>query len=143
MKTLLLLCILSTSLFFSCKNDSSANQQKNQPDPAVHVRLDNGQKWIANKETTEGINNMMVLVNALPAQPSVDDYHSLKSKLDEEFDAIIRKCTMEGEAHNQLHEYLMPLREIIERLGSNSTEKLKVASDDLGQYLKDYNKYFV
>ena len=63
----------------------------------------------------------------------------LRQELDKEFNVILQKCTMTGEAHNQLHNYLLPLKEQYEQLdensGSESVQKIK-------DYLHIYSSYF-
>jgi hypothetical protein len=106
------------------------------------VSLNDGKKWKANAETTEGINKMTGYINALPAEPSLENYHSLKTALETEFNLIIEKCTMTGEAHEQLHHYLIPLRESIEHLGSEDISKCRSSLDAINSHLGEYASYF-
>jgi outer membrane lipopolysaccharide assembly protein LptE/RlpB len=100
------------------------------------VTLDNGKLWIANPETTEGIHNLQKIISerGKEATGSV-----IKEALENEFQMIFEKCTMEGEAHEQLHNYLLPLKMKLNKLdGTNDAEVLK----DIENYLKEYPKYF-
>jgi hypothetical protein len=98
------------------------------------LSLDNGSKWVANKETTEGIHEMMRLVADYTAS-SANDLDKLQEDLRTEFRTIFAKCTMKGEAHNQLHNYLYPLKEQIDELP-------KVDLADVNKYLQLYFTYF-
>lgn len=157
MKQTLTFLALITSLLISCKNNYDTKNDgltnTKQQDPAAHnheehsehstaVTLNNGQKWPANAETTEGIRKMSSLLEAFSKEPKVEDYNSLKIKLENEFDMILQKCTMTGEAHDQLHNFLLPMKEIIEKLSSNSADEQKEASGNLKTHLKEYDKYF-
>ena len=161
MKKALLISGVALTLLFACQNKShqaddhntetlpNAAQQdslaKNHEKLAEHpvvVELNNGQKWAANKETTEGIKAMGNLVAAFPKEPSNEDYSSLKASLGKEFDTILQKCTMTGEAHNQLHNYLLPMKEMIEKLGSSSADQQKDALNMLKLHIKEYDVYF-
>src|SRR5690606_14851113 len=73
------------------------------------VKLDNGEKWIANVETTEGIDNMLSIIEKEESKET-SDYVALKGSLDKEFNVVLEKCTMTGESHDQLHNYLLPLK---------------------------------
>lgn len=157
MKTLLFLLALTTGMFFACKNNSGVKEETNlsvehhdavkqnhddHPSHATKVTLNAGNKWQANAETTEGIKNMMAHLDRLPQSPTVDDYNTLKMDLDKEFATILQKCTMTGEAHNQLHNYLLPMKEMIDALGTGSPEASHASVSALKQYLSEYAEYF-
>lgn len=101
------------------------------------VQLDNGQTWEANIETTEGIASMEALVGSYA--PGSDDGQLLKEGLEAEFQDIFAKCTMTGEAHDQLHNYLAPVHKMLKELGPEPSE---AELDALGEYLATYTDYF-
>jgi len=101
-----------------------------------NLTLDNGKLWIANPETTEGIHTMQKILSERKQEASGA---VLKEALEKEFEMIFEKCTMEGEAHEQLHNYLLPLKMKLNKLdGTNDAEVLK----DIENYLKEYPNYF-
>ncbi|MDP6908729.1 MAG: hypothetical protein QF371_04445, partial [Flavobacteriales bacterium] len=102
----------------------------------------NGEPWEANPETTEGISNMSVLVNEFTQSDSLEAYQSLKSELEAEFKVIFKKCSMTGEAHEQLHNYLFPLKRYFNRLASEDVDECKKAHEELKQHLATYSKFF-
>lgn len=154
MKKSLMLLGMLTSLFFACKNSSEpANDTvTNKKQEATHhhaehseqapVLLNNGQKWSANAETTEGIKKIDALLEAFPDNAKTEDFHSLKIQLQNEFDTILQKCTMTGEAHNQLHNYLLPMQKMIEKLTSDSPEEYKTSLEKLKAHIAEYDNYF-
>jgi hypothetical protein len=157
MKKSLALLTLIVSLLLACKNssdipkgnlkikekqDSVVGNHAGHSEHFAQVTLNNGQKWLANAETTEGLKKMSVLLQTLTNESKVENYNSLKTQLEKEFNSILQKCTMTGEAHNQLHNYLLPLKEMMEKFGSNSLEECKEASVDLKQHLQEYYNYF-
>lgn len=101
------------------------------------VSLNSSKRWEANAETTQGIKNMQQLI----ADYSIDSENSeeLITELKAEFAMIFKKCTMTGEAHEQLHNYLIPLKSKIENLSEGITDE---NINDLKNYLKDYFNYF-
>ncbi len=104
--------------------------------------LDNGKAWLANMETTVGINNMIKLMNAFTEKESVEAYAELKSGLKGEFNMIIKECSMTGEPHNQLHNYLMPMTKMFEEVGSSDLSVCKANFEKLNKHLGEYPTYF-
>lgn len=152
--------ILIVALFIitltSCQNNSNPVNQSDtvvqdtlsrheqahalQKNPIV---LNNGEKWTANSETSEGIRKMTVLISTFSSRPKRDDYRSLKVQLETEFNLILQKCTMTGEAHSQLHNYLMPMTEMFEHLNSDDMEICSKTLDELKKHLNEYENYFL
>lgn len=107
------------------------------------ISLNDGAKWNANIETTEGVNNMLEHIESMKTD-SVEDYHALAAKLNDEKNYIVKECTMEGASHDNLHTFLHPLIDKIAALG-------KIESIDEGVHLKSiiqenlqkYSDYFM
>lgn len=104
-------------------------------DTLPSVTLDNGQRWKANPETTTGIANMASILGAY--DPASGDPKALKAALEEEFGLIFERCTMTGEAHEQLHNYLLPIHHQLRDF--EATEAQRQA---LGDHLAAYGTYF-
>jgi hypothetical protein len=104
------------------------------------LRLNNGMKWQANTETTEGILAMKELLEAF-RNLGLGDYEQLRIHLETEFQMIFEKCTMKGEAHNQLHNYLYPMRDCFSDL-SKGGETAEKAFLSLEKYVPVYFDYF-
>lgn len=119
------------------------NETKN-----VHVEdehtltLDNGNRWQANSETTQGVSNMIQIMDEFSETERSEDYQALTDTLTREFQMIFQKCTMKGEAHNQLHNFLIPIKGAFENLGSTDLEKNKKAFTHLRKHLNIYKDYF-
>ncbi len=123
------------------KSEIKAEQNENKDEheeTAGKVQLDNGKKWKANAETITGINNMSSLVqNGIAGKiEAVKLYDSLQV----EFKTIFDKCTMTGESHNQLHNYLIQIKGQLEKLkaGNTDAEILK----EMQEYLLTFKNYF-
>ena len=148
-KTSLLIAITVTTLIFiSCKENKK--QQTIEPvqiEEETHesegvLVLNNGNLWMANAETTEGIQNMSQLVTNFTNTENMEAFPELKSKLEAEFGAIISKCTMTGEAHNQLHNYLLPMKPLFKDLASEDLATRKFGLEKLTKHLSEYSAYF-
>jgi hypothetical protein len=107
-----------------------------QPQPPV-VSLNNGKRWKANTETTQGIQSMRMLVERYPQSGMTK--LQLKDTLEAEFQMIFQKCTMTGEAHEQLHNYLIPLHQMLNVMSEKSTDAEIMA---MHAHLQTYGEYF-
>jgi hypothetical protein len=106
------------------------------------IQLDNGSKWNANIETTEGIQAMSSRI-AEDESISIKHYKNLASDLNDIKNNIIKECTMEGESHDNLHVFLVPLADKIEALGEvNSVHEGAVITREIREHLEVYNNYF-
>jgi hypothetical protein len=145
------LIVVLVAVLITCRN----SEEKSKEDPAtqeellveeeVHhrddeLRLNNGEKWQANPETTEGILAMKEHLEAF-RHLGIADYNQLRIHLETEFKMIFEKCTMKGEAHNQLHNYLYPMRDCFLDL-SKGTETAEKAFLALEEYVPVYFDYF-
>jgi hypothetical protein len=85
---------------------------------------------------------MIKLANELPVSASLADYQTLKKQMTLELNTLFEKCTMKGEAHNQLHNYLVPLQKMIGELDSERQETSRASLEELKRYLEEYETYF-
>jgi len=108
----------------------------------IAVELNNGAKWEANVETTNEIGAMVGMVKELSENAALEDYRGVQKRLAVSFQTILQKCTMKGEAHNQLHNYLMPLKEKIDKLGDCDPASCKTLASDIKDYLLKYSHFF-
>ena len=145
MKITSLFFISAAVLFtFGCENANTGSgtgvhseaEHVERPEGGTVVQLDNGKRWAANVETTEGINKMRTLL--ADTDPSKDDPIALKSALEKEFSLIFERCTMTGEAHEQLHNYLIPVQKRLNALDPANAKEL----EDMRRYLDSYSNYF-
>ena len=151
MKTTYLFSAIAATLFtFGCgttdhdSDDHAGTAEQHAEGTAEHdesgdasaVKLDNGQRWAANAETTQGIANMAALVNNF--DPGTQPPDTLKAELGREFALIFERCTMTGEAHEQLHNYLIPIHKRLNAM--NPADEAERAT--LKDYLATYGNYF-
>ncbi|MCF6171308.1 MAG: hypothetical protein L3J31_00515 [Bacteroidales bacterium] len=150
MKTILntFLMLAFISFAFSCGNPSAGTQSGNE-DAGAHlinsenaVSLNNGKRWKANMATTIGINNMRELMGSFSEKDDIVAYATLKINLDNAFSSIVENCTMTGESHEQLHNYLAPLLEMMQDVGSSDLDTCQYGFMKLENHLNDYATYF-
>ena len=146
----LIIVIFTIALLSSCGKQKEEKQTHVESEKATEhqheensgINLNNGELWIANIETTQGIDNMVKLMQSFTDTESVEAYSNLKTSLEKEFGTILTECTMEGESHNQLHNFLVPMKNMFDGLGSTDLQTCKKNYEMLNMHLKGYSKYF-
>jgi len=115
---------------------ASQDDSMNLPE---ELNLNDGKRWEANPETTSGIKKMQEVISAYETNGD-QTIVELGMRLQEELDGIINKCTMHGEAHVQLHIYLVPLIRQVKILREQATDQTQV--NEMKLYLTQYFNYF-
>ena len=111
--------------------------------PAGPVQLDNGKRWQANPETTAGIAEMQAILARYEGKTSdAASRQALREELEAAFQNIFKQCTMKGEAHNQLHNYLVPMTPLFEKIDGADAGESEQVIRQLGQRLARYSTYF-
>lgn len=155
MKKAVTLIILIAILSIGCKN-TEAHEKTNTSKVAVQeqesdvlstqwmndIQLNNGSKWQANIETTEGVDKMKELLET-HVTSSIEDYRQLASRLNEEKNKLVKACTMQGASHDNLHVWLYPLIERITLLtkANNVSEASKI-KQGIKESVNAYSMYF-
>jgi len=126
MKKTAQLFLAVTVLFFaiSCKNTTEKKSEQVQPqqteeqhhNEVEELQLNKGKLWEANSETSEGINAMLELMANFSELENPEAYATLKQNLETQFKTIIEKCSMTGEAHDQLHLFIVPMKDLFNGL---------------------------
>jgi hypothetical protein len=130
---------------FACSPSISKNDTLSYKDDGktVSVTLANDTLWKANTYTSVGIDKMVKLMQDLTIKnANSKDFELLTENLKNEFTLIFQKCTMKGEAHNQLHNFLIPINNEFEHLESDDIETAKASYERLLKHLRTYSLYF-
>ena len=142
----LLMILLTMAALTACGSQDSHHHSETAQVEEVYsipeMELNNGELWRANIETTDDIFAMIELMDAHSDKENTISYNELAEQLNEAFNGIFRNCTMTGAAHDQLHNYLYPLNEIMEGLRSADLNICKGAYSDLEQHLGLYFDFF-
>lgn len=138
LQVLLIIIIVACNQINEDKTDENDNSTEIAQSNDNELVLNNGEKWQANPETIEGIHQMLQIVNNYKASGS--DNTELGHVLQEEMNKIFSSCTMKGEAHNQLHNYLLPLIDKIDAIKGVEVTNLQI--EELETYLHNFDQYF-
>ncbi|MCO6499955.1 MAG: heme-binding domain-containing protein [Vicingus serpentipes] len=129
------------SLLINWVKEIRAATKKKKNEKTLH--LNNGKKWVANIETTAGINRMITAITPDVEEGRISLYSAMGEQLNIEIKTIFETCTMEGEAHKQLHLFLVPLVKMSRDLEDIENEdEAAILQKDILKYLHQYNTYF-
>jgi hypothetical protein len=106
------------------------------------IELVNNEKWKVNEEMMVHITAIVSDVESFTGdQP--EDYIALGKKLDAHIDLLISNCNMTGQAHEELHKWLLPFidinNELIEKKTSHSQSQTFTSIE---KSLKEFKLYF-
>ena len=106
------------------------------------IQLNNGAKWEANSETNEGVSKMQDILKTQSTN-TIEDYQKLTEQLNLNKDYIIKKCSMKGASHDNLHVWLLPLMSKLEALTeANTLDEAEKIKQSLEENINSYNIYF-
>ena len=132
------LSIVLLLLISSCAESYNEVQEKELIEyDAPTVELNQGVQWQANAATVEGISKLKILAENFDTES--DSFEELQSQMRNEFSLIFKNCTMKGEAHEQLHNYLLPLMDMF---GDLTTSNKDAALKAIKKHLDKFDGYF-
>ena len=148
MKPKLLITLLLVILISSCKKDSQKSVSNSVETEDISLldtltlKLNNGEKWVANNETQIGIVKMDSIIKKFK-NDETNNHLGLGNDLSKQTSFIIKSCNMTGEAHDQLHVVLVPMLDEISILKeSKNTEESITALVELELLIKAYFSHF-
>ncbi len=107
-------------VILGCNNNSKVSENPFQDEKSPAIELNGGQKWIVNEEMKPYINKAKSLTNDYLQNKSTD-YVTLAQQLKKQNDQLIKSCTMDGKAHDELHKWLHPHMILVSHLEKAET----------------------
>lgn len=136
MKYILFFALLTLPLLQSCTGDQHHGKTE-------VVQLDNGKRWVANPETTTGIADMQAILAKYEGKTAdASSRKTMRDELEMAFQTIFKQCTMKGPSHDQLHNYLLPMKAMFEKIGGDNATESEAAVGQLKQHLGDFQTFF-
>lgn len=106
------------------------------------IQLNNGAKWAANLETTQGVKEMQNIIKD-HATSTIEEYHHMANQLNEVKNTVVQECTMKGASHDNLHIWLYPLIEKINALAeTNNLDEATSIKLSIEDNLNAYTTFF-
>jgi len=141
---------LAFLLLIACNQEQSeenheqetATQEENYHHSDESIVLDNGKKWKVVETMLVYIRNMENAVNNFEGKESAD-YTALAKTIDENIRTLTENCTMTGQAHDELHKWLVPFIELSEQFDAATelTEQEKIYQEFKNAFV-EFNTYF-
>ncbi len=148
-----LICLSTLSIvLISCGNnpeDKSAKEQESTTQETHHseeisgsIELNNGEKWLVNEEMKPFINAEIYLLEE-HLNMNAGDHLALAAALKEQNEGLINSCTMEGKSHDELHKWLHPHMQLIDRLSkAELKEESEHIIEEIQASFETYHNYF-
>ena len=130
-----ILIVLSV-LLFSCKKENNSektiqptqkieqetdqHKKHHHEHEAINIVLLNGEKWTVDKPMMQHIQNIKSDVMQFKGN-SLKDYQVLADKINKNLELLTSNCTMTGQAHDELHKWLVPFLEMAENFSNSKT----------------------
>ena len=116
-RILVLLCVAAVISLSGCNGNNSTISAQGT------IQLNDGQKWKVDPPMLQHITAMETAIDNFGPGEEIS---TLKSTLTDNLKGLTSKCTMQGQAHDELHKWLVPLMETVDTMDSNkSIERLK------------------
>lgn len=131
-------------LLFSCNTKSKEEKtteiktEEHQHSESETIQLNNGEKWKVDDNMMLHIRNMEKDVVHFDQEKSTN-YSLLANKLKTNIDILTSNCTMKGQAHDELHKWLVPYIELVD---SFSKEKSANQFTEIQNSFLTFNQYF-
>lgn len=125
-------------------NISNKNEAitKHQTDLTPSLQLNDGLKWEISEGMKPFIRDAEELVIAYLNDEDTN-YTLLGISLKEKNNALIRNCTMQGKAHDELHNWLLPHMKLVEDLNEASKpDEAHEIIQQLNASFNTFNTYF-
>ncbi len=158
-KHLAIATMILMSIIYGCNNsvkeqnsETLQTKQIEATDEITHqhketdsIEFNNGAKWKVVPEMMAHIRNMESDINGFSETKHTElkDFTQLGSSLQKNIDLLTSNCTMEGKAHDELHKWLLPYIDMVDKLNKskNNDEALHTFEEIKASY-KTLNLYF-
>ncbi len=143
--------IVIVSMFFSisCSEpekakrlDSDLSADESHQNDSTSIQLNNGEKWKVDENMLKYIKQMESDLINFDGQ-NQNDYKLLSEKLQNNVDLLTSNCTMTGQAHDELHKWLLPYIDAVKSLSESvQLEDSKTKYQVLKSSFNVYHQYF-
>jgi hypothetical protein len=118
---------------------TEAKEKKNKH----KLQLNDGEKWEADEATNNAIKEMLEIANKQVETGNISLYQEMGKNLSNEMQGLFKVCTMKGAAHDQLHNFILPLVKKFRDLEKVEDEnKALLQQEKTLKYLNKYKVYF-
>ena len=118
----LLLIITTNCTSTESKNEQVIEQVVEHVENSHDLKLDGKNKWLVDPEMMVAIRKMETQINSFDGS-SMDEFKSHAEIISELIGDLTSNCTMKGEAHDELHKWLLPFIDLNDELLESTSDK--------------------
>lgn len=129
----------------ACESSSSNNAKVESSQENKHhhsdeeINLNKGEKWLVEPTMLSLIHKMEREVLDFDQQSFTQLGHQLSSDVEE----LTSNCTMTGQAHDELHKWLLPYIDLVDSLTqTNDQKEARALYQQIKQSFHTFNQYF-
>lgn len=122
-----------------------APQSEHQHSESEAIELNNGAKWTVVPDMMKFIRTMESDITQFTESKKTDlkDFQQLGAALQKNIDLLTSNCTMEGKAHDELHKWLVPYIDLVNKLNkSENADMAKKVVEEIQTSYQTFNIYF-
>lgn len=145
MKQILLFISLSL-IIVSCNSNEQItenHQLEHEDENEDTLLLNDGEKWkVVDHMMSElrQIEEIVIASNAIESTLVIDD---IADSLIVHLDLLTSNCTMQGQAHDELHKWLVPFINLVNEFAKNEDEAIaKEQLEEMKHSFEEFNTYF-
>ncbi|MES2394707.1 MAG: hypothetical protein V4549_01810 [Bacteroidota bacterium] len=124
---------------------SASTESEHHHTEGADIELNNGHKWKVEVEMMKYITNMQSDVKLFSEanNKNLNNYITLGAGLQKNIDLLTSNCTMEGKAHDELHKWLLPYIDMVDKFNKSKNESDNQAIfKEIENSFVLFNKYF-
>jgi hypothetical protein len=107
------------------------------------LQLNNGEKWGSDVATNNAMAKMIEIASEEIKEGNISQYQKMGKNLTNEMQGLFKVCTMKGAAHDQLHNFILPLVKKFRDLEKVEDENNAILQKEkINNYLNKYYTYF-
>ncbi|KAA3611172.1 MAG: hypothetical protein D8M58_14450 [Calditrichaeota bacterium] len=148
----IIIFILLTIFILACGNNKHSKVDSEQNNSEIHahqiadsisgMQLNDGQKWLMDEHTRSSFKKMASTFSASD-HSSIEGLQGVGVELRGQVNELLKGCTMDGAAHDQLHVFMMGYIPAVDSLSSsNNLELGQEQAIKVKEYLDAYSVYF-
>lgn len=127
------------------QSDTLTQENVHEHPESDSIESNNGAKWTVVPDMMKHIRTMESDINhfAETTHTGLDEFLKLGASLQKNIDLLTSNCTMTGKAHDELHKWLLPYIDMVDKL-NNSKSKDEAAKmfEEIKESYTTFNNYF-
>lgn len=139
-KILLIACLLFAGCSNPVRQEAIENDKNNSEKDSVAVQLNSGAKWKVDEATRRNVTLLRQVVYDSAYSNSKNPL--LVPALQSRIDTLLQQCTMQGPAHEALHQWLQKVLHGVKELKEDEVNEYEKAFAALKKDIDLFNSYF-